>query len=298
MKQKILRTGICLLFSFLLALSLTVLVSSASLACTVLQTHFVSGKIDDRLCEQAYAALLEELHTLGEPSRIPAEVFDGVVTKAMVENELKAYVTTAWAGQPYVAQYSTVESDFYQAFEAYALSQGMEVTSETEEGLQTLATYCRDKYTDYTTIPFLYTVSGAVEMGRKLLWVAMVGAVALSLGLVVLLMKLQPFVHRSMRYIVYALISVLLITVPLPAYLYLSRPYARLNLTPLYVRDLFASMADQVLLAFLISGLVVAASAALVLWGIWRLRKRLLESKEQQLLEPEDFATRTPRHAR
>lgn len=298
MKQKTLRTGISLVFSFLLALSLTVLVLSAALACSVLKTNFVSEKIDPELCRQAHAALLEELHALGEPSRIPDEVFDGVVTETMVENELQSYVTTAWAGQPYVPQYSTVEADFYQAFEAYALSQGMEITVETEEGLQTLATYSREKYTDYTTIPLLYTVAGAVEMGRKLLWIALVGSVVLSLGLVVLLMKLQPYVHRTMRYIVYALLSVLLITVPLPAYLYISRPYARLNLTPLYVRDLFAAMADHVLLAFMISGLVAAVGAVLVFWGICRLRNRLLESHQQQLLDPADFGSGAPRHAR
>lgn len=252
-KQKnIMKQAVAFVFSFLLTLCFA--------SCLVLigcELGIFNGRIIVSQLEKTdyytnvRVAIEENAAELLLPSGLPESIMEGVIDAEEVRHDTENAVRMSLKGQGYKADTRGLEERFRQNIQTYIEENDIALSEETEAGIEQLFKSVKKEYERCMDFPFIKYFVRYRTVFHKLFVPATALFVIMSVVICALLLRLQRWRHRGMRYINYATLAAgwmigVMAMIPLA-----SKVYTRINVSPKYMYDLLVGVVRMDLLVFL-----------------------------------------------
>lgn len=242
MKNTLLRRVICTFFSFILCVSLFLAASAFVVKSTVLNKNFLLDQLSiSGYHVKATEYAKESISELAFVGGVPSDIFDSIVTTERINADTYKLFEKAFDGEQYSIDSAALEQEFIDVIENYASENAMEINEETQSNIQHLAEQCTQAYLNCINIAGLNTVIGALKQPIAFMSFALAGAFLSILISLIMLYLVNKYKHKFLRYIFYALSGATLMLTVLPAYLLITRPYEKLNISPNYLHSFINS---------------------------------------------------------
>lgn len=278
LKNTFLRRIICFFFSFILSLSFFIISASFIFRGTVLNKEFLLEELSlSGYHINASNYTKDKISQLAFAGGLPADIFDGIITSEGVKNDVYNIFEHAYRGTQYSVDRGTLYQEFLETVKNYALENSIEITEETENGITHLALLCTEAYTDCINISMINMVIGALKQPVLLMGYAAAGAFLTALISTIMLLLVNRYKHKFLRYIAGSAGGCFLLLSAVPGYLLLNRPYENLNISPDYLHEFICSVFSDTLKTFLGTAALFAVFYIIVFILIGHYKKRAVK---------------------
>lgn len=234
--KKRIRAVISTILSFLLALIFT----AGSAVVGVYVGFLNEDRIIDCLNYKDYYSGVEDTFyqnakDITIPVGLPEEVVTGIVDSNKIHADVKNYVVAAINGKNFQFDTQSLQEQLGQNVRGVFAAEGAVMTQEQEDTIPAYTQMIADEYVKAATVPFVGYFAQIKEKVQKVVWIALALCIILSLIIIVMLIQMQHWKHRGIRYIIYsALASMLMVGLPGAAAL-ISGFYKHINISSEYV---------------------------------------------------------------
>lgn len=261
--KKRLKSIISTILSFLLAVLFTV----GSVVCGIYVGFLSESRIVDALNYKDYyasveATFYENAKDLTMPIGLPGSTVEGIVSSDTIYNDVKGYVVNSIQGKEYEFSTDELKSNLEKNVRAYFESQGLTMTSEQEATIPEYTQMIADDYQETLKFPFVQYFAKAKELMKKITIAVSVVCVVLSVVIIWLLLGMQRWKHRSVRYIIYSAIAAAVMTGVPGIVSFATGFYKRINISTEYLYHAvtkYISNGIWVFIYFAIAWIAVAA---------------------------------------
>lgn len=279
-------------FSFILSLFLLLgTVCVVALTCLFSEGFFFSVINDDY-----YAAVLSDVITEAEDYTIPAEfdvsVLDGVFTVADVKHDVNGHVTAAFRGYSYTPDMETENNKLYANVAAYIAESGVKVEGDADTVIAAYIVEIDKIYLERVRLPGINLIKVAREKIKGVVTFALIVLFALSLILIVVLLKLYRYPHKGLRYVSYAAGGCTLMSFVLPFILYLSKVYAHVQVSPEYFYHFVTNYLRQILFSFMQAALIWLVLNIVCIVFIYLSKNGMLNGKIEKKIKKKLMSSR------
>lgn len=275
------RDAVSLVFAFFLSIALVGMMLLTVLRVGLLTKDGFMSVLDDQYCEYLLTFIEEQSEYYTLPTGIDPVVLEDVFEFQEVRQNVDNYVSSVFGGytfKPDVARpRERLEANVRNAF----VSDGV-VVDKSEEADEVASAYVDEVIAFYADTVQPAGLDSAVKVANlysKYYLYAMLGCSAFALVMVVLLVRLHHFVHRSLRYMAYAFGGAALMGFVVPAVLFVLGTYKGLNLSPQYFYHFGVTLIERVFMLCMLGSLVLVAAMAVMALVVARLRKGAMQKK-------------------
>lgn len=268
-------------FSILIAFLLSVFLS---ILCLLLGTYFGlfnKALLSDAMNKSAYyesvnSYTVEEVSDLLIPQGLDSSVLDNVFTLQTTYTEGKALLDANLNGQGYTVSTDNIQEKLRNNIIDYTSKHNLVMNSTISDNITYFSNQVCSIYVQNLTVPFLSYFAGIRKMLFQVMIIAIPVLTLLSVGCILLLIKLQNWLHRALRMIAYSFSATALMVSLLPCYLLITRTYTKINISPIYFHKLLTRYIGQSLMMYIYSSIVMLAIALFVIAAIYQIKKRLM----------------------
>lgn len=232
----------------------------ASLRCTFLNKAFVMECADKAgYAERAASEAENKLALLEKTSRVPREVYSGIITVEYIRGDFEKQVDVAFAGEGYSSDGSALKAAFLSAFETYAEENGYPMTEEQAKVLDEFADQCVGDCRDCTNASlFLVVFRYASSFNKAIIMPVMIfSACAVVVCAVVLIAARKK---RLIRFFAHAFFGAALLSFMPFAATHILKIADGLSIQPVYMYDFLR----EVIKGFGLNAAFFAAGLALL----------------------------------
>jgi len=126
-----------------------------------------------------------------------------------------------------------------------------------EEAIDEIVQALADDFENNLTLPFVAQLHSIQATYRTFMPVALIGSVVISAGIALLLLKLNHWKHRAIRYYAYSCGGASLMLLLIPLALRVWGGYDRVGLSPEFLYDFFVLHVQMALNIFIVCGVVL-----------------------------------------
>lgn len=126
-----------------------------------------------------------------------------------------------------------------------------------EEAIDEIVQALADDFENNLTLPFVAQLHSIQATYRTFMPVALIGSVVISAGIALLLLKLNHWKHRAIRYYAYSCGGASLMLLLIPLALRVWGGYERVGLSPEFLYDFFVLHVHMALNTFIVCGVVL-----------------------------------------
>lgn len=274
-KNKLLKKILCGCLAFFLSVLLT-----AGTVCVVIYLGFLTeNKILDSLNSKDYysdveAFFYEDAKDYTLPSGLPVEIVDGIVDSDTVHDDVRGYVRASLKGSGYTFATEELKENLTANIYAYFSEQGVEMTQLQSETLPEYAQNIADLYEEDMKVPVVNMIPGIRAVFLKVIAVILAVEAVLGAAIVITLLKMQRWKHRSMRYMVYSTLATAGMTV-IPAIFALSSGfYKKINISSRHMYYALTGYVENGFMLFLYGAAFWLVVSAGLLAGISFMKNR------------------------
>lgn len=274
-QKKEIRSGVSLALSFLLALCMTSFMLILGCRIGIFNANVLMNQLDKTsYYDNVSAAIYENAVNLLRPSGLPETVMDNVIENDRVHQDVRAVIKAELSGREHVVDLSYVEQTFLENINSYMETENISPGDETDEGIQNLLGEIKKEYIRCLKFPFVKYFVRYQTAFEKIYLPSMCLLAILAGTLCAMLIKLQRWAHRGIRYIFYATAATGLMIGVIPTAIWLDGSYERLNISPQYLYEVIVGIirADTGIFAYIAAGCFVLAAMELILIGIMKKR--------------------------
>ena len=269
------RTLISGFLSFLLCLCVFFMSVAVLLGVTLFNGNYMLNQFASSYYYSNIAGEIREQYAAyGLPGGIEESFFDEVIDENALYHDISQSVEAAYAGDTYALDTIGIKTDLYQKLVDYATAKQIPVDETLQESLSHLADLCVESYVARVNNPYLLKLG---EIAHRLARVPLIAGIVCFLiagGLFVFLYFLHQWKHRPIRYLQYALIGSGLMLLILPAAALISGKVQNLGITSPALFKMMTSYVNNVLWAFVYTGLGWILIAGTVGWIVYKMVKQ------------------------
>lgn len=263
-KEKNIRIVVSLVLSFILALCITAIIVLTAFKMSFFNASSVIGEFNKtNYYYSVWDSVYEKACNTIRPSGLPEEVLDGVFDKNVVYMESKNYIEAQIKQQDYTVNTTVIENKIKDNISSYIKKNNIETTKETDRGISDITGEIIKDYESALKFPFAAQYVKYMNMYNKVFAPLCAVLVILCIIICFVLVSMQHWAHRGIRYISYALLSSGIMGFLAPAVIRISGAYERLNVTPLRLYNLVVAVIESNL-----NMLMYLSCAAFVLFGL------------------------------
>ena len=218
---------------------------------------------------------IDRAQSLAIPMGLQPEVFDNVFTLEETYAEGNALIDANLDEQDYIPNTSKVVDRLVANINTYLKEKNLTATSEQQANITTFANTIAGEYTKNLSIPYIKYYTSLRNMFSKLVYVGIPLLLLLSAFAIFLLIKMQRWIHRSLRFIAYSTLAASLMTAGLPVFLLITGSYKHLNVSPEYFYNFIVHYITESLYTFIIISLLLFV-ISIMLMTIIQFKKRAL----------------------
>lgn len=267
------RSIVFCLLSFVLSVLLFLMSVCAILATTVFNPQFLLKNTDSTeyyslKCEE----ITEDMINLGYASGLDEEFFEGLVDAEMARNDTYNYIQSYYSGESTKLDTTTFTEMFNTALDKYIEEKN--ITEVNEESREYLVNRMARVYRYSLEIPFLAKLSSYFQLAKKAVPIAMTVIALLCAVICVVFFVSNSWKHRAVRYICYATSATFLTLIAIPAYMYFSDMFSKMNFATQSLYNLFVQCGNSLCTAFVIGSLLLLLVSIVLFIQYTILRKK------------------------
>ena len=213
-KKEKLRKILCILFAFLLSLSLFAALFTGTLKLTLLDKDFFSERLEKSGYSQSlYEKIVEELSNEGYISGFDEAFFSQILSVEDINAPVLSSVDRIYGTGEYVAA-STEEitETFFEEFITSLEGRSVAVDEEQKEQIKAFAAECATYLSSNARLPFLSLGESLVKTAKPLTTYALIFLSVFALFCVGFIVTKNPNKKESLRYLSYGLSATALMT--------------------------------------------------------------------------------------
>lgn len=213
-KKEKLRKILCILFAFLLSLSLFAALFTGTLKLTLLDKDFFPERLEKSGYSQSlYEKIVEELSNEGYISGFDEAFFSQILSVEDINAPVLSSVDRIYGTGEYVAA-STEEitETFFEEFVASLEGRSVVVDEEQKEQIKAFAAECATYLSSNARLPFLSLGESLVKTAKPLTTYALIFLSVFALFCVGFIVTKNPNKKESLRYLSYGLSATALMT--------------------------------------------------------------------------------------
>ena len=274
-----LKQAVCIITSFLLAVSLTIIV-----LCTALKIGFINqdkiiqGFSDSGYYISIYNNMLERCENEALVSGLSEEIFDGVFSIDELASYCDTYIMSLINNQKHEMDTSAMETKLSENIKNYAEEHNLVVDGDIDEVIASFTSAVISYYKSAVQFPYFDQISSLFRLFNRLLTYLMPCMIIFSLILVILIVRLNTFKkNRIFRYLSYAFLSSSLSILVIPIFSYITKFYKRLIFSEEHEYKYIVAYIDNGLRIFVIIGIGLFVLGILSILNGAIIKKKLKE---------------------
>lgn len=276
-KKKIIRNVVCTIFSFLLMVSLSILLGSVALYFGFFNKEMTLNKINESdYYTKVYAELMGNLGMILESKELPKDLLDEIVTEKKVYINGKQYINNSLDDKDTVLKTDELSKEMTEALEKYYTQRKVKLDDTVKTDIASTVNAVISEYSRMTRFQFVNYIrqykQAMQSVLRWLLWVAAVIAIVLM----ILMLCVVKYRHRGVRFIAISFFAAGGINLILPVYGLATKWYNHLDISPPYYAGFLGEYFKLSTLSFLYVG-CISVVVGFVLILIVRLLKNQLK---------------------
>ncbi|MDO4806507.1 MAG: hypothetical protein Q4A07_04585 [Coriobacteriales bacterium] len=275
------RDGVSLVFSFFLSIALVGMMVLTALRVGFAEKVSFLTILDDQYYEYVLDHIEDQSKYYTLPTGIDPAVLEDVFVLDEVRENIQSYVASLFGDYVFNPNVSAMHDRLMTNVRTAFASDGVEI-KEGEEAEEVASTYVDQVTSFYSEMMRPSGLDDAVEVCRlycKYYPFAMIGLGVLAALMVMLLVRLHHFVHRSLRYMAYAAGGAALMGFVVPAIVFVGGSYKGLNLDPQYFYHFGVSLIERVLTLCMMGSAVLVVVMLALAFTVAKLRSKVLKRK-------------------
>ncbi len=182
-----------------------------------------------------HQAIEQNVITFLKPTGLPASVIEGVFSKEAVRMDARQIIINECNQKEYTVVFDSINETFQSNVEQYATKHGLIMTKE--DGIKQLTDRIQSIYLHTIQFPFTKYLVRFQNIVADILYPLMIIAMLTGIGIFILLIKIQKWQHRGLRYCAYGVMGGTLMTIALPAIILVTKFYQRVQISPEYLKE-------------------------------------------------------------
>ncbi len=286
---KVIRIAVSILFSFLMSLILVI-----GSALFIVRVEFLEGaSIDSFLGETYYKAVHKDLVTAAEdytlPTAIDISVLKDVYRYEDVCTDVRGYLVSALAGREYKPDLSGSSERLRQNLATFFETEDVETDGEISEICRSYISEIEEIYKQKTRMPGLDVLIKVKSRFGTLMIIGLVVLFLVCAGISLLIIKLNKPAVEGLNYLAYSTGAAAIMCFTVPAVLFFSRGYTKLNLAPEYFYRFVIGFIRHVLVScFAAAGIWLVVTAIFIIVMLLIGRKAGRKQRETNLIKEEE----------
>lgn len=261
------RFVISSILSFLLAILLTV----ATVALAVKVGFVNKNQILDGLNYKDYYSGVEEqfyqdVKDLATPMGLPENVLEGIVESDIIHEDVRGYVDASCDGREYTFHTEELKQNLTDHIYRYFQEQGWQLTEEQLTTIPEFTGMIADKYVEDMKVPLVNYFNKLDSVYTKMTVFVVGGCLAVSVVIIIVLLRMQHWKHRAVRFVTYSTIAAAIMTAVPAVVVLVSGFYKRISIEMEYLYHAIVEYVFNGCMVFLYMSFAwVAVSAGLLL---------------------------------
>lgn len=275
-KKKIIRNVVCTIFSFLLMVSLSVMLGSVALYFGFFNKEMTLSKINESdYYTKVYAELMDNLGMILKSKELPDDLLNEVITEKKVYINGKQYIDNSLANKDTVLQTEELTKELTVLLEDYYQKEQVKLDNTVKTDISSTVNAIVSEYSRMTRFQFVsYVRQYKQSVGKVLSWLLPVMAV-IAVALIILMLCVVKYRHRGVRFIAISFFAAGGLNLILPVYGLATKWYNHLDISPSYYAGFLSEYFKLSTLAFFYVGCISLVIGLLLLLIVRVLKNQL-----------------------
>lgn len=280
-KNKCLDTArflLCSILSFLLSLSivgLTVLII-IQWGCFS-KNAFYKNLLSSEYYTYLQSDIYKEVEAITLPTGLSFEVSRDTIHLYKVHQDVNGFIDASFRGEVYDVDTSQMENKLEQNVRDFLAAETISSNDEQEEGIQYYIQSIVEAYNHKIKSPFFQFYLAVKERFHNIYRIAITVTILLLIVILLLIIKMNHWLHRSLRYVTYSVTAAGLMTAIAPAYILYSGFYKRINLSTQYLYQFVTTYITDIFQMFLCIGFCLLAVAIILMIKIKSMKRSVIK---------------------
>lgn len=223
------------IFAFLLSLLFVACIILLGLYFGVFNDRIIISKVSEsNFYNEVHQELKDKAETILRKSRLPNSVLEEVITLERVYIGGKYYIEDTLSGTEAVINTDRLRENLAQNIDEYLIEEEITPTAELDTGVSEIISEIEQEYKRGIQFKFIKYITEYKAYYRELLSIGVPILVVLIGMLSYLLIRMQKYKHRGIRYITYAMMSSTGMTILTATFLLLTKSYNKMEVSPEY----------------------------------------------------------------
>ncbi|MFV0527234.1 MAG: hypothetical protein ACK5MN_00710 [Lachnospiraceae bacterium] len=278
-RQRIKNT-LSVMVAFMLALLLTMMTYMTGVYFGLLSTQNLVNsfsKVD--YYAQSLDAFEETAWDYTIALSLPRSVLDGIATKDMMAEDIENSLRAGLANEVYEVDTEDLRTKLDENVSLYLSEAQLTLDEEQKSGLEEYKDSIAEEYIASVEFPMASYLGYIKQLCNKYLPIGYGILAVLSAVAVIFLLRIRHWKHRGVRYIACAAFGTMWMSLLLPGVGLLSGVYKKIQITPVFFKELISRHLENTLLLFLYLALFWLLIALLLLFYIRHKKAKIKENK-------------------
>ena len=258
------------ILTFILALCIVFCAFATVVRTTVFNRDFLSDTLNtSQYYKDLCVEITESLTDLGDASGLDRSFFDGLVSEVLVRQDTQAYINSFYSREKLKVNTSQFDDRLLTALNAYIKKH--HIKNVDDENIDGFLASASEIYSNHVKISYFASVQDLLLDNDSIFTVIIIILTVISAGLIVILIFLNEWKHKGLRYVFTAVNSAGLFLFILPFSIRVSGVVHRIALISRSMSDMVYSMIGTILgNFFVISTVLIVISIA-----VWAIHARI-----------------------
>lgn len=276
LENKKFTTVMYLILSFILGLCIFFCAAFSTLRFTIFSDSFLTETINSTdYYKDLSDEIADDLVNIGDASGLDKSFFEGFVDEVLVRKDVQYYIDDFYAGNTLKVNTLGFQKNLRSALEKYINKKGLTDSQISQKSINNFVKEASEIYASDIEITYFSQIQKTFRGYSLKLSIYIAVTLAVSIALILLLIFTNKWKHIAVRYIYYGVASAGLLTLIVPAIVFLSGIISKITILNRSLNDLYTACLNSVFITLLITagGLLVSSGFLWVLHN--KLRKNV-----------------------
>lgn len=273
--KKIFRRSMRYFISFILCLVIFLIAFLSIIKITLFNDSFVIKHIDTtQFSEKAYNEIIDSFTSLGSASGVPKEVFEKAINISFVSTDIYNIISDSYKYNELVFEKNNVVLNLKSEISKFCNENNIEITDSIKKDIDLLLEHLIVEYESIVILPLFSQIVQIKSIFDNYYFAFLIGAVFYLAFSVFILLFLEKWPHRRVRYISYSFISSGLMLFIIPIIVAVWDGIKRIQITPKFMYDFVVSFFNGIINQFYIFGAILFLIGVILIFISSKLRKK------------------------
>lgn len=273
--KKILKRFVRYFISFILCLVIFLIAFLSIINITLFNDGFVIKHIDKtQFSEKAYNEIIDSFVSLGSASGVPKEVFEKAINISFVSTDIYNIISDSYKNNELSFAKNDLILNLKSEISNFCNENNIEITDSIKNDIDLLLEHLVSEYESVVILPLFSQIIQIKSIFDGYYFAFLIGSIFYLAFSVFILLFLEKWPHRRIRYISYSFIASGLMLLIIPIITAVWDGIKRIQITPKFMYDFVVSFFNGIINQFYIFGAILFLIGVILMVISGKLRQK------------------------